>query len=81
MKQMLNNIDKFELKVTASNAKETINVNTETMSFIPKYAGTYTLKYEFNDNFGVNEYSYDFEVVANDTSVIFEDFNCSSNPK
>ena len=69
----LNNVDAFNLKITAKSDKETINVNTETMSFVPMYSGTYTLIYEFNDNFGFNTFSYDFESVANDTSAIYKE--------
>lgn len=71
--QSINDMSKFNMKITVSSDKETIIVNNDTMSFVPKYSGTYTIKYEFNDNFGVDELVYTFESVANETSVLYEE--------
>ncbi len=69
----LNNPDAIKVKISAKSDKETINIDADSRTFIPMYSGNYVLTYEFNDNFGYDSYSYEFEVVANDTSVIYKE--------
>ncbi len=69
----LNNLDAFKLKITAKHEKETIEVDTDTMSFVPMYAGTYTLVYECADNLGTYTLEYTFESTSNDSEVVYRE--------
>ena len=60
----INNADKIKYSIKAVHEKETIDVDTETNVFIPKYTGTYKIIFEFKDNVYGDTYEYDVNSVA-----------------
>lgn len=70
-----NNVGAVEVKIVASLVDGTVSYPVEDGKFIPRYAGTYTIKYQYKDYNESGEKEYSVNVAPNQTPIVYGEAN------